>query len=57
MTFEIKLINTADNSEIWVNTISQFGVFNIDDELDADGEQRAIEKLVDDIINKTTKSW
>ena len=57
MTFEIKLINTADNSEIWVNTISQFGVFNIDEELDADGEQRAIEKLVDDIINKTTKSW
>ncbi len=57
MTFEIKLINTADNSEIWVNTISQFGVFNIDEELDEDGEERAIVKLVDDIINKTTKSW
>ncbi len=57
MTFEIKLINTADNSEIWVNTFSQFGVFIIDEEVDEDGEERAIVKLVDDIINKTTKSW
>lgn len=57
MTFEIKLIKTLDNSEIWTNTISQFGVYNIEEEVEEDGQQRAIAKLVDDIINKTTKSW
>ncbi len=57
MTFEIKLVKTLDNSEIWTNTISQFGVYNIEEEVEQDGQQRAIAKLVDDIINKTTKSW
>ncbi len=57
MTFEIKLVNTLDNIELWTNTISQFGVYNIESEVEIDGQQRAIEKLVDDIINKTTKSW
>lgn len=57
MTFEIQLVNSLDNIEIWANNISQFGVYDIEEEVDEDGQLRAIEKLVDDIINKTTKSW
>lgn len=57
MTFEIKLINTLDKTEIWNNNIVQFGVYNIEEETEEDGQQRAIAKLVEDVINKTTKSW
>ena len=57
MTFEIQLINLADNTDIWNNSITQFGVYNVEQETEEDGRQRALTKLVEDIINKTTKSW
>ncbi len=57
MTFEIRLVKTLDDTEIWTNNINQFGVYSIEEEVEEDGQQRAIEKLVDDIINKTIKSW
>ena len=57
MSFEIQLINTADNTDIWNNRISQFGLYNLEEETEEDGQQRAITKLVDDILNLTTKSW
>ena len=57
MTFEIRLVKTLDNTDIWTNNINQFGVYNIEEEVEEDGQQRAIEKLVDDIINKTIKNW
>ena len=57
MTFNIKLINPADGTEIWTDRISQIGVYNLESETELDGQQRAIEFLIEAIINKTTKSW
>lgn len=57
MHFNIKLINTADGTEIWDERINQIGVYNLETETEEDGQTRAIDLLVEDIINKTTKSW
>jgi hypothetical protein len=57
MTFEISLRKTADDTEIWKESIMQKGIYNIETETEEDGRQRAIDLLIADIINKTTKSW
>lgn len=57
MTFEISLRKTADDTEIWKENITQKGIYNIETETEEIGQQKAIELLIADIINKTTKSW
>lgn len=57
MTFNIKLTNTVDGVDLWTERISQLGVYSLTDETEEDGQQRAIELLIETIINKTTKSW
>jgi len=57
MDFDIVLKNSNDGSEIWKERISQQGIYQIDSETEEDGQQEAIELLVETIINKTTKSW
>lgn len=55
--FDIVLKKVADDSEIWKEKISQNGVYDIDTETEDVGRQKAVELLVQEIINKTTKSW
>jgi len=55
--FDIVLKKAADDSEIWNEKISQNGVYDIDSETEDVGRQKAVELLVQEIINKTTKSW
>ena len=57
MYFDIKLTNPVDNTEIWTARINQQGIYNINNEQESDGQQRAITFLVEDIINRTTQSW
>jgi hypothetical protein len=57
MYFTIKLINNADGVEIWNQQIKQLGVYNLEDETEENGQTRAVDLLVEDILNKTTKSW
>lgn len=57
MDFEITLNNPRNDSEIWKQKMSQRGIYDVDTETEEDGRQRAIELLVETIINKTTKSW
>jgi len=57
MTFNISLVNQADGVEIWKDNITQLGVYNLESETEEDGQQKAIEFLIETIINKTTKSW
>jgi len=57
MNFDITLKNPRDDSEIWKERMSQRGIYMVDEETEEDGRQRAIELLVEAIINKTTKSW
>jgi len=57
MEFEITLVNSGDGSEIWKEQMSQTGVYDLNTETEADGQRRALDLLVDAIINRTTKSW
>ncbi len=57
MGFDIMLKNPTDESEIWKERMDQIGVYNIDTETEEDGQQKAIDLLIEAIINKTTKSW
>lgn len=57
MDFEIALKNPRDESEIWKEKMSQRGIYQVATETEEDGRQKAIELLVEAIINKTTKSW
>lgn len=57
MTFNVKLTNSADGVDMWTERISQQGIYRLADETEEDGQQRAIELLIENIINKTTKSW
>lgn len=57
MDFLVTLKNPADGSDIWSERMNQIGVYNLDGETEEDGQRRAIALLIDDIINKSTKSW
>ena len=57
MDFEIVLKNPKDDSEKWRQRLTQEGIYNANDETEEDGQQRAGQRLVEAIINKTTKSW
>ena len=56
LTFDITLLKNTDEV-IWEDTFYSEGVYEAADETDEDGQIRAAQKLVVDIINKTTKSW
>lgn len=57
MAFQITLRNRADDTELWTERISQRGTYLVDTETEDAAQQTAIKLLVDDILNKTTKSW
>jgi len=57
MRFEIKLKNPSDDTEIWQETISEIGIYAVISETEETGQNKAIELLVQAIINRTTKSW
>ena len=57
MDFEIALKNPKDDSDKWRERMSQEGIYNANEETEEDGQKRAGTRLVEAIINKTTKSW
>ena len=57
MDFDISLKNPKDGSEKWRQKLTQEGIYNADTETEENGQQRAAERLVQAIIDKTTKSW
>ena len=57
MDFEITLRNAKDNSEIWSERISQIATYDVLEETEEDAQQKVVVLLIEDIINKTTKSW
>ena len=54
---QITLKNTDDNSEKWKERLTLEGIYNAEKETEDDGQERASERLVEVVINKTTKSW
>ncbi len=57
MDFDIQLKKPAEDSLIWQERFSQRGVYNLETEAEENGRQKALELLVQAIINRTTKSW
>ncbi|MDH4158072.1 MAG: LPS assembly lipoprotein LptE [candidate division Zixibacteria bacterium] len=57
MNFDITLKNPRDDSEIWKETMNQTGIYDVLNETEEDGQNRALGFLVESIINRTTKSW
>ena len=57
MTFDIVLKKPDDGSEIWKEEFTQNGIYDPAAESEEDGQQKALERLVEAIINRTTNSW
>lgn len=57
MVFDVALVNPVDNVPVWSQKISRIGIYNLNEESETDGQLRAIELLVSDIVEKTTQNW
>ncbi len=56
MDFNITL-NANDGSEMWSQQMTQTGVYELATQTEEDGQKLALSRLVEAILNKTTKSW
>jgi hypothetical protein len=52
-----KFENIKTNKTIWEDNLSDFGTYRSADESEQDGKDRAVSKLIDQILNKTVKGW
>lgn len=58
ITIQARLEDPTKRSVVWEEkALSQWGVFQAEGEGDDDGKRRAIEKLAEDIVNRTVKGW
>ena len=58
ITIEARLEDPARRTVIWEESeLTQWGNFAAADETDDDGKRRAIEKLAEDLVNRTIKGW
>ena len=57
MDFLITLKNPVDGTDLWSERMNQIGVYDLNEETEEDGQQKAIALLIENIINKSTKSW
>ncbi len=57
MTFQIALKNPDGETDIWSAPISQEATYDVDTETEEDAQEEAIDRLIDDIINRTISPW
>lgn len=57
LVFDVTLQKRESEEEIWKEVFYSEGIYSADTESEDDGQVRAADKLVVDIINRTTKSW
>lgn len=57
MDFEIILRKTEDDSQIWSERLNQIAIYDVITETEEDAQKKVILLLIEDIINKTTRSW
>jgi hypothetical protein len=54
----VQFMNRRTQKVIWEEkNMSNWGTYNASTETENDGKSRAIDKLVEDILNKTVKGW
>ena len=55
---DIEFTERKSNKVIWEETgMSNWGTYNPDSQTEQDGQKLAVDKLVEDILNKTVKDW
>jgi HD-GYP domain-containing protein (c-di-GMP phosphodiesterase class II) len=54
---KVKLEKADSDKAIWEDNLSDIGIFDAATETEDNGKERAVQKLVDQIINKTVKNW
>lgn len=57
MSFDVALQNAKDQTDIWKQQFTQEGPFSAASQTEEDGQKLAAKRLVEAILNKTTKSW
>jgi hypothetical protein len=58
ITLDVQFVNRRSDKVIWEQKgMNNWGTYNADSESEDTGKTRAIDKLVEDIINKTVKGW
>jgi hypothetical protein len=58
IVIKLQFVNRRSQKVIWEETnMSNWGTYKADSESENDGKSRAIDKLVEDILNKTVKGW
>jgi hypothetical protein len=57
LSFDLALKDGAGEKEIWKDSFYSEGIYDAFTETEEDGQSRAAEKLVTDIINRTTRNW
>ena len=58
ITLDVQFVNRRSDKVIWEEKgMSNWGTYTSDSESEDTGKSRAIDKLVEDIINKTVKGW
>lgn len=57
LVLEVTLGAPGGEKELWKDRFLSEGIYAAGTETEEDGQARAIEKLVVDIINRTTKNW
>jgi hypothetical protein len=57
MTFDIALRKRGEDSDMWQEIMNQQGIYTVATQTEQDAQDEAISLLVQEIINRTTKSW
>lgn len=58
ITIQARLEDPVKRNVIWQeDALSQWGIYEASSESENDGKQRAVEKLAEDIVNRTVKGW
>ncbi|MBK7140477.1 MAG: hypothetical protein IPH75_00180 [bacterium] len=57
LDLQVTLKNPKDDSEIWTEHMIQEGLYNASSQTEEDGQRAAGNRLVEAILNRTTKSW
>jgi hypothetical protein len=57
LVFDVTLQKGESDEEVWKETFYSEGIYSADTETEEEGQAKAADKLVVDVINRTTKSW
>jgi hypothetical protein len=57
LSFEISLKSVRTDSTLWTQAMTQEGIYSATNETEEIGQERAGQRLVEAVINRTTRDW